>query len=349
MIEAESVIEAKCKGCGGDLLFNPKSQTLTCEKCGSGQKIEETDFSPHPYIDGGEDNLSWTGLGRSFKCKSCGGEMNFSGGVITQVCPYCGSSYVSEIESLPGLKPDCVIPFAFDKREAGEKFKERVKKKAFIPNAFKKSPPESKIYSLYIPCFSFDAETSSVYSGVLEQDEVVRRGDKTYINTRSIPISGSISASLKNIVIEASQKMTQTQLQAISPYNHDKTKGFNDGYLRGCYVEHYSDGLDKSYEDAKKIMDGEIKSLILSRYRYDRVRYLNVKTQYLSPSYLYKLMPVYQFEYTYKNQKRLTCMNGQTGKLENNLPKSGMKIFGLVGGILLGMGLLFLIIMLLVK
>ena len=38
----------KCQGCGGDLIFNPKTRKLNCEKCGG-----EYDFNMVKRIDKG--------------------------------------------------------------------------------------------------------------------------------------------------------------------------------------------------------------------------------------------------------------------------------------------------------
>lgn len=338
MATAKKKVSSKCPGCGGNLLFSPNSQDLACEKCLAHVGIEKNNDIPlHVYQIGknSKDNSDWQAIGRSFRCKSCGGQVSLSGLEITKICPYCGSTYVSEVESLPGLKPDCVIPFAFDKSVALQKFKEKAKKKKFLPGAFKKSLPESKIYGLYIPCFSFDADAYSTYKGVLEENYTTTdREGKTIVEIRSFPISGSVNLNFKNVVIEASQKMTQSELGSILPYRHNEAYKFDEGFLRGFYVEHYSDSLDESHDKARNVMNSEIRRNILSQYHYDRVRYLDIDSNYSNEHYLYKLLPVYKFEYTYKKKKYLTCMNGQTGELQNNMPKSGWKIFGLVLGIL---------------
>lgn len=352
MAQAKKKVLSKCPGCGGNLLFSPNSQDLVCEKCSSHVAIEKINEVPlHIYKKGvnSQDNNDWQATGRSYRCKSCGGQVSLAGLEITKVCPYCGSTYVSEVELLPGLKPDCVIPFAFDKAVALQKFKEKVKKKKFLPSAFKKFLPESKVYGLYIPCFSFDADAYAVYKGVLEEDYTTTdREGKTITETRSFHISGDVNLNLKNVVIEASQKMTQSELSSILPYKHSESCKFDEGFLRGFYVEHYSDSLDESHDKARSVMDGEIRRNILSRYSYDRVRYLDVDSTYSNEHFVYKLLPVYKFEYTYKKKKYLTCMNGQTGELQNNMPKSGWKIFGLVMGILVPI-ILFILLFVLIN
>ena len=35
-----SATNEKCKNCGGDLIFNPKTQNLDCEKCGQSKTVK---------------------------------------------------------------------------------------------------------------------------------------------------------------------------------------------------------------------------------------------------------------------------------------------------------------------
>lgn len=347
MKKIEKCVEAKCSGCGGNLLFSPASQDLVCERCSSHFQIKNGgEIIPHDYVEGknSKDNSDWVGEGRMFKCKACGGEVSLQGHEISNICPYCGSGYVSEIASLAGLKPDCVIPFAFDKESGAKKFKEGVQKKFFLPSAFKKDLPKSKIYGLYVPCFSFSGEAKARYKGTLAEDVVRENGKgETFTQTRHFPIFGEEDIPFDNITVEASQKLTQKELSSISPYNHERSCKFDDGYLRGYYVEHYSDSLDSSHDEAKKILQRNARNQILSKYSYDRVVSLDINMSYSNEKYLYKLIPVYKFEYSYKKKKYLTCMNGQTGKIQGNLPKSGWKIFGVVGGIVAVILAIFLI------
>lgn len=348
MTTSRKKVLSKCKGCGGNLLFSPSSQDLVCEKCLGHVSLEKSrKFCTHDYEKGKncDDNQKWLQEEHMFHCKSCGGQVSLCGAEISQICPYCGSAYVCEIESLLGLKPDCVIPFSFDKTSALQIFKQKVAKMKFLPNQFKKSLPESKIYGLYIPCFSFDADVLASYKGVLEEDyHVSDREGGVERKTRSFPIFGTIELQMRDVLVEASQKMTPYELQAISPYRREQSVKFDEGFLRGFYVEHYTDSLDVSREKALDMMENNVKKNILSQYNYDRVRYLDIDSKYSNEKYIYTLVPVYKFEYTYKKKRYLTCMNGQTGKVQGNLPKSGWKIFGLVGGIIAVIALIIIIL-----
>lgn len=329
---------SKCSGCGGNLIFCPETQDMICEKCSGHTDIEkDSNVAKHEYVQGqsARDNNGWE-EGKTFRCETCGACVNLSGLEISKTCPYCGSTFVSEAKSLPGLKPDGIIPFAFDKKGANEWFKRGIKSRFFLPNAFKKNLPESKIHGLYVPCFSFDANTYSTYRGILERHYTTTDKDgNSRTRVETFPISGDISLSLDDVVTEASASFEQSEMNSVLPYDHREAVVYKPGFVRGYYVEHYETNVDTCHNTARNVMSSQIKHEILSKYMYDEVRSLTVNTDYTNEKYCYKLLPVYRFEYTYKNKKYMNCMNGQTGKMNGKLPKSGVKIFFTVFGIAL--------------
>ena len=110
----------KCKNCGGNLTFDPVSQELHCPNCDSHFAFDKNRTQvKHPIADGkvqdnSEQHGKWASEMKIVKCNTCGAEIMLTGLEMSKSCPYCGSDYVSETKALPGLKPDVVIPFAFN-------------------------------------------------------------------------------------------------------------------------------------------------------------------------------------------------------------------------------------------
>ena len=164
---------AKCKNCGGNLVFDPNSQKLKCPNCESLFDFKKNKGQIKHYISDVEENFSkhqaWAKKLRLFRCQECGAEVAMDNLNITTACPYCGNDYVAESETLVGLKPDVVIPFEFDEEGASARFISGVKKKLFVPSTLKKKLPVNKIRGIYIPAFTFDNDTFTTYSGVLSK------------------------------------------------------------------------------------------------------------------------------------------------------------------------------------
>jgi len=322
---------AKCKNCGSNVTFNPNSQNLKCPSCDSEFDFEKRQGQrKHDITKTKEDKKAhdqWAKEMRVVKCDTCGAKITVSGLDITTVCPYCGSDYVQEEQTLAGLKPDVVIPFAFDEGGAAELFQKNIKKKFFAPSKLKKKLPKNKIHGLYVPAFTFDADTSSKYDGVLEK--VTTHTDSkghTHRDVKRFKISGIKDMAHRDYVIESSSKMNSKQMNSLLPYNMDGSYIFTNDFVRGYSLEHYEDDMNVCYADAKSGMERNIKASILSKYDYTNVVSLNISTAWSNQLYSYRIVPIYIFEFDFNKKKYMTYMNGQTGKLGVGYPKSALKI-----------------------
>lgn len=318
---------AKCSGCGGMLEFDAKTQSLVCKNCKSLIEIEKV-----PSIDKNiytENITSSKRENKTSNCTNCGASLNIEEREITKTCPYCNSNFVLENEEINGLIPDLIIPFALSKESAIEKYKLNAKKKHFVPNKFKKSPNLDNIYGTYIPSFSFDATTDSIYNGKITQSHTRRTPDgktETYYTTKHI--SGSRHYDFTDVFIEASSLTVQKNFDEIKPFvvNESSTFKYSPDFLRGYNVESYNIDLHACKLISENVINEKIKRAILSSYSYSSVNYFNLDTTFSNYKYAYILVPVYFINFKYKNKIYNAYLNGQTGKLGGQFPKSGWKI-----------------------
>lgn len=334
----------KCDGCGSNLVFDPQTQSLKCLGCEKSIEIDKnTEIQKHVY---NAENIAasqtlWKSDERVFKCENCGGEIGLTNMEFAKSCPYCGSSNVSDIGEFAGIKPDCIIPFAVSENEARQKFAEQVKKKKFLPNAFKKNIPTCETHPMYFPSFMFDMDTDSRYHGTLvEQYTTTDSEGRQITQERMFNIRGSEQINFTNLAVESSSHLTNEDLSAILPYNMRGAYAYDADFVRGYSVEHYNDDLQKCMTVAKRKADSQIRSQILSNYHYSRVASLSVDTDYSNMKYCYSMLPVYNFAFNYKDKNYNVLLNGQTGKIGKGLPLSKWKIaLTVLFFILLGVGL----------
>lgn len=322
--------EAKCSSCGGGLLFDPPSQELKCPFCSTitpfNKRYGEFKNSIQGVNEDNESHNKWAKEMKVVKCGSCGAEIILNGLETTKNCPYCGSDYVVNTDQLAGLKPDIVIPFLFNEEEASKRFVKGIKKKFFAPRVLKKSFPKSKIHGIFLPTFTFDTHTYTMYNGVLEKvTHYTDAKGKSHTKVNRFNIKGELERDNPDYLVETSSKVVPKEMNALLPYDFSKSCGYDTNFLRGYGVEHYQDSLESCYATARKEMEASIRRAILSRYDYTNVVSLNMKHIYSNELYSYRLMPVYCFEYEYKNKHYLTYMNGQTGKIGTGYPTSKLK------------------------
>jgi len=324
--------DKNCKNCGGSLKFCPEKQAVVCENCASVFGIEKiSNIQKHDLdknaVDQTAEYKDYVNQNKIFKCANCGSSVVLNVYDISKKCPYCSTNLVIDNDAIVGLKPDAILPFAFDSHKASEIFLEKVKKKWLVPKKFKNSNIETDIKGMYIPSFVYDCKTQSQYDGRLynEYTETDSEG-KTHTHREYFHISGSFNKNFDNILVESSSKINQSNIFQIGNYDFEKKVGYQDSYIRGFATEHYSESLASCTERYKGIVENRIRNLILRKHSYDGVDYLNVKTDFSDEHYSYYLVPVYRFNFEYKNKPYTSYMNGQTGNSDCKFPKSKVKI-----------------------
>ena len=341
---------SQCANCGGNLTFNPATQKLKCLNCGSEFGFNRTRKQVKHLIKETNENASshreWAKDLKAVRCNTCGAKVMLSGLEITQKCPYCGSDYVVDTDSLAGLKPDVVLPFSITEQQAGELFKKVVKKKLFVPRSFKKNLPIENIRGLYLPIFTFDADAYVEYDGELEKDKEKKNSKgETVKYTETFRIYGDKNFYQRDWVSESSSKISQKDINELLPFDFNETYAYTNDFLRGYPVEHYEESMMSNYRDTQECMKTQMKSDILSQYDYDRVKTFNMKISWSNELYSYRLMPVYCIDLKYKNKPYNTYVNGQTGKVGKGYPVSLLKKILFFGGIaIIAIGIIILLL-----
>ena len=334
----------KCNSCGGNLIFSPTSCSLYCEKCKTLQPINANrNFSKRDYESFISSNKTLTKSAvneNEFNCPTCGASISLKGLEFAGTCPYCGSNIVNNNEK-DNLTIDAIVPFKIDRDKVYENYRSSVKKKHFIPSVFKKQPPMDNVKGYYIPSFGFDAKTSSVYQGVLENEYRDGNGN-THVDRKRI--SGHQDIDFTDVLIESSSKINQLDLDSILPFNVKEAYLYDDDFIRGYSVEKFNDKLENCYRLAKREMEEMIRDQILSKYTYTRVVSFNCDTKIANKKFCYYMLPIYSIDFEYKGKNYKTTMNGQTGKVGTGIPKSKVKIAFTAISVILFISLIILLV-----
>lgn len=330
----------KCRGCGGNLYFSPEYNNLKCSSCDSVTSFDKfNSIEKKPYT---KQNEKLTKNQIIKNCYFCGAQITLNGNEITHTCPYCDNSFVLEKSEMQGLTPNLIIPFNFSKEKAVEYYKEGVKKARFLPNKFKKAPSFESLTGTYVPCFAFDCSSETNYNGKLYNETTWTDSNGHSHTSRSyFNIGGLHGDTFENYLIEASNKTTQSLFKQIEPYkiNKESVYEYNANFIRGYKVNSNDSSLNSCKLLSEDLMNDEIKRRILSKYSYDGISYYSQTTHFSNEKFAYILLPLYFFTIKHKKKEYLTYLNGQTGKLGKNLPKSALKITLFVLLIILGLGL----------
>ena len=328
-VETENV---KCDSCGSNMKFDPESQMLYCEHCGRKESfavyVQADELAIEDALKTG--GASWAEETKVFRCENCGAKVVLDKGETAAVCPFCGTAQVVELEELAGLKPNALLPFRLTAEEAASSCKKWAKKKVFAPRAFKKNLKTDNMHGVYIPCFTFDSNTESVYSGRIGNRHTrtvgsgKNRRTETYIVWRNV--SGRFSHFFDDVSVVAGSKVTQKDLAKMGPFDSNRSTKYDGKYLLGFSSYYYEKDISQCWGEAKSMMDAQLKRLILSQYNYDVVDYINIGTKHYSVTYKYVLLPVYAGHFDFKKKIYSFFVNGTNGKVTGKTPVAVWKV-----------------------
>lgn len=333
----------KCPGCGANMEFNPQTQALYCPHCGSETKFDTQKIASEKELLGGfsEDQTWKEGETSVFRCDNCGAEVVLNIDETASECPFCGTPHVTKSEGLSGLKPNAVIPFSLDGEKALELTKAWAKKKFFAPSKFKKNLKAENLKGIYTPCFTFDSYTTSRYVARLGKTytRTVGYGKNRRVETYTVwrDVCGTHYDNFDDVLISAGSKFDQRKINKLSPFDTNFSKQYQEQYLLGFMAYRYDHELTDCWDNAKVLIDKAIERTILSKYSYDKVAFINVSTSHEHVTYKYVMLPVYVGNFRYAKKIYNFFVNGSSGKVMGDTPKSFWKILATVlGGLIVG-------------
>ena len=134
---AEQITNYQCPACLGPLHYSAASGKLECEYCGSNFEVaeieaqyQEKDEKAAAAMESARLQGQWDTSGlsddwggedvslKAYNCPSCGAQLLCEEATAATSCPYCGNPTVVPGQFAGALKPDYVIPFKLQKKDA---------------------------------------------------------------------------------------------------------------------------------------------------------------------------------------------------------------------------------------
>lgn len=344
--------DKKCTNCGGVMEFDPESGGLKCPYCGNTVSIEETVHTEHAKeldFDTAEEtaSFSWGTEKKTVVCKACGAETVYDALEISGVCPFCGSNQVMEAADRKTMAPGGVVPFGVTAEAASDHFRKWIKKKWFCPKLARESARAKQFKGVYLPYWTFDADTETQYTAQFGRDREVKHGEEKKVVTDWFPTSGTYRESFDDELVCATDNHNQSMLLGLEPYHTEKNVAYKPEYVAGFAAERYAVGLKEAFQYAKENIKDKLKSNITSKIRReknaDHVKDLMLHTYYSNITYKYLLLPVWISSYKYKDKVYQFMVNGQTGKVAGKTPISPVKVAFTVAAVIIACVLIYLL------
>ncbi len=346
--EAPSVAQVQypCEACGARLQFAAGTTSLQCPYCGHQQEvvIEATDLvREHSFADWLNSADKPTGhVGKyAVQCSGCGARTETD--KLSDKCPFCGAAIVVEPDAAAMITPEAVLPFAVPEGKAMEAFRDWIGSRWFAPNSLKSLAAHDGIKGTYLPHWTFDSDTVTMYRG--------QRGDYYYTtetytdsdgeqqtrevrNIRWYPAYGSVQRVFDDIIVPAVTSLPAKRLDDLEPWDMPQVTRYRPEYLAGFQTLRYEVEPPDGFERFKQTVQGTIESDCRSDIGGDEQRVQSTETEWGSVTFKLLLLPAWLAAYRYQNRVWQVMINARTGEVIGDRPYSAWKIAGLVIAIL---------------
>lgn len=353
-VDTMKATDRKCPDCGATMDFDPSTGGLYCPYCDHREEIaaantegatvaSEQDFNTAEFTG----NCDWGVEQKTVTCKSCGAVSVYDALAVANECPYCGSNQVMEANDVKTLAPNGVVIFKITAKQAGERFTSWLSGKWFAPRAAKLSAKADKFKGIYLPYWTFDADTFTEYTAEYGKDRTVGSGDKKRTVTDWYKTSGTYEEFIDDQLVAGTGDQNINMLRKVEPFDTADNKAYKPEYLAGFLAERYSIGLKDAWEKAKDFirsrLRSSIESKITSENHADHVRSYNGSTIFSNITYKYLMLPVWISCFKYKDKTYQFIVNGQSGKVGGDYPISPWRVaLAILIGILI-IGLIYYI------
>lgn len=343
----EKVTDKKCPNCGATVVYDPALRKMHCDYCGFECELPEPE-ADHDVVEldfesaTNTESCEWGAEKKSVECKNCGAVSIYDALETAAVCPFCGSTQVMPAATEKTIAPGGVCPFTVTKENAGESFTKWLKKKWFAPRKAKKSASPEAFKGVYMPYWTYDAQTTSNFTARAGYDTKVRKKDgSTETHTTWRSVSGVYQEFIDDETVVASKRYEDSGVKKCEPFKLSKLIPYTPQALAGFVAERYSIGLKEGWGIAQNQIHGKLKNNIQTyvkeQWSCDRVSGVDFSTLYSKITYKYILVPVWMSSFKYKEKTYQFVVNGQTGKVGGKSPVSAFRV---ILAILLGAGII---------
>jgi len=330
-----------CESCGGELHFDITTQMLACAHCGATHELRENDGVVRE-----NDLAAGVALARSGRlaaaaqvngdqeivCQNCGGHTTFSGTLTANRCPYCATPIQrDDVHDAPDRIPvDGVLPFRVDRAEAKRLIEQWIDSRWFAPSEFKTYHRTGSFESVYMAYFTYDAETSTRYTGARGDEYTVTVGSgnqrRTETRVRWTPASGVVDDSFDDLPVLANSGFDRGRIAALEPWPTQNAEPYSPEYVAGHLCRTYDIDVEACFPEAQQTMERVIDRHIRADIGGDRQRIHQRSIDWVRTEYKHLLLPIWLLTVIYLEEPFQVYINGVTGEVHGQRPYSKVKI-----------------------
>ena len=351
----------KCPCCDGAIAFDSGLQKMKCPYCDTEFEMETLKSYDEVLKQEPDDRMEWDATAggqwqdgeqnqlHSYVCQACGGEIVTDATTAATSCPYCDNPVVMTQQVSGWLKPDYVIPFKFDKKQAMEALKKHYGGKRLLPKIFSQQNHIDEVKGVYVPVWLFDADADAHLRYKGTRVRCWSDSNYDYTETRFYSVTRGGTIGFQRVPVDGSTKMDDTLMESIEPFDFSEAVDFQTAYLAGYLADKYDVDSEQSVDRAnQRIKQSAQDAFAATVEGYSSLTPVNCSIGLNNGVAKYALYPVWLLNTSWNGEKYHFAMNGQTGKFVGDLPldKAAYRkwLWGLTAAI--GVGVLLLLFLL---
>lgn len=346
--QAEHETRFPCQTCGSDLRYAPGTDLMQCDYCGNsqpivstggwrGQAIRELDF--RAAVKDGLSDFEMAEI-QTFTCTNCGAHVEFDPNAHAAECPFCATPIVTQTGVERQIKPRGLLPFGLTEKQARDRMGDWLGQLWFAPNGLKEYARKGrKMQGIYVPYWTYDADTKSSYSGqrgtiyYVSQTYYANVNGRRQRRTRQVPkirwkaVRGRVARFFDDVLVMASKSLPKEYADGLAPWDLSAMEPYQPEYLAGFRAEGYTISLEDGYTEATAYVNRMITRDVKFDIGGDRQQISSVNTEIGTLTFKHVLLPVWLAAYKYRGKTYRFVVNGRTGTVQGARPYSVWKIF----------------------
>ncbi|MFN3615924.1 MAG: primosomal protein N' (replication factor Y) - superfamily II helicase [Rubrimonas sp.] len=339
----EPVSQYPCPACGALLGYEPGETQLVCPFCGARSDIPAA--APEAAADATRERDFLTAMAEAagdggpaletqltVGCDACGAQVEFEPGAHATRCPFCATPLVADPSSDRRIRPQALLPFALDARQARGRVRDWLKGLWFAPSELKHyARDDGALTGIYAPFWTFDARTETAYSG--------QRGDsftqtvrgpggkpQTVTKVRWRRVSGRTARDFDDVLVFGAGAPPEDFIDRVGPWDLSALQPYGRDWLAGFRAEAYTVDLPSAWNVARVRIDAVIRGDVRRAIGGDQQRIERLDSRIEDVTFKHVLLPIWVGAYRYRGRTYRLVLNGRTGAVHGERPWSAWKL-----------------------
>jgi hypothetical protein len=347
MSDVRALEKHACAACGAQAEWDPARRSLVCSFCGTVAPFSVDESGAIVEVDLvkalrelPDEARGWLADRRSVQCQSCKAVSVFDPARVGQNCDFCGSPKLVAYEEIKApIRPQSLLPFKVSEPQVREQIRGWYAGKWLAPDSLRRRALVDRIHGIYIPYWTFDARVVCpweaeaghyYYTTESYRDNQGRQQTRQVRHVRWEPASGEVRHFFDDEPVPGTHGVSERLLMQVEPFPTAELVPYDTAFLSGFVVEHYQVVLFEAAQHSQVQMKRKLYEMCAREVPGDTHRNLEIHPTFSGETFKHVLVPVWLLTYTYGSRPWQVVVNGYTGRMAGEYPKSWWKIALLV-------------------